>query len=38
MLAGFHTNALVTDTFARDFARRSMLTYVERIQREERNN
>uniref|UniRef100_A0ACD5U7H3 Uncharacterized protein n=1 Tax=Avena sativa TaxID=4498 RepID=A0ACD5U7H3_AVESA len=37
-LAGFHADALVTDTFARDFARRGMLAYVERIQREERNN
>ncbi|KAL4201642.1 hypothetical protein AMTRI_Chr02g217170 [Amborella trichopoda] len=37
-LAGFHANALVIDTFAKDFARRGMLTYVERIQREERNN
>ncbi|GMG98675.1 hypothetical protein Nepgr_000515 [Nepenthes gracilis] len=37
-LAGFHADALVVDTFARDFARRGMLAYVERIQREERNN
>lgn len=37
-LAGFHADALVIDTFARDFARRGMLAYVERIQREERNN
>nr|AOW73109.1 isocitrate lyase [Eleusine coracana] len=37
-LAGFHADALVTDTFARDFARRGMLAYVERIQREERLN
>ncbi|KAK1303145.1 hypothetical protein QJS10_CPB11g01236 [Acorus calamus] len=37
-LAGFHADALVTDTFARDFARRGMLAYVERIQREERDN
>jgi isocitrate lyase len=37
-LAGFHADALVTDTFARDFARRGMLAYVERIQREERIN
>ncbi|KAK5839246.1 isocitrate lyase-like [Gossypium arboreum] len=37
-LAGFHADALVTDTFARDFARRGMLAYVEKIQREERNN
>ncbi|KAM3697228.1 hypothetical protein ACB098_06G097400 [Castanea mollissima] len=37
-LAGFHANALMTDTFAKDYARRGMLAYVERIQREERNN
>ncbi|KAJ4801471.1 Isocitrate lyase [Rhynchospora pubera] len=37
-LAGFHADALVVDTFAKDFARRGMLAYVERIQREERNN
>ncbi|KAG9454146.1 hypothetical protein H6P81_007050 [Aristolochia fimbriata] len=37
-LAGFHADALVIDTFAKDFARRGMLAYVERIQREERNN
>ncbi|XVF85649.1 hypothetical protein PTKIN_Ptkin17bG0133500 [Pterospermum kingtungense] len=37
-LAGFHADALVIDTFARDFAARGMLAYVERIQRQERNN
>ncbi|MBA0711374.1 hypothetical protein Golax_010565, partial [Gossypium laxum] len=37
-LAGFHADALVTDIFAKDFARRGMLAYVEKIQREERNN
>lgn len=37
-LAGFHADALVIDTFAKDFARRGMLAYVEKIQREERNN
>ncbi|GAB2274883.1 hypothetical protein Dimus_009654 [Dionaea muscipula] len=37
-LAGFHADALVTDTFAKDYANRGMLAYVERIQREERNN
>uniref|UniRef100_A0ACD6A8G4 Uncharacterized protein n=1 Tax=Avena sativa TaxID=4498 RepID=A0ACD6A8G4_AVESA len=37
-LAGFHADALVTDTFARDFAARGMLAYVERIQREERRH
>lgn len=37
-VGGFHADALITDTFARDFARRGMLAYVEKIQREERNN
>ena len=37
-LAGFHADALVINTFAKDFARRGMLAYVERIQREEWNN
>lgn len=37
-LAGFHADALAIDTFAKDFATRGMLAYVERIQREERNN
>ncbi|GLT27745.1 hypothetical protein SLA2020_027200 [Shorea laevis] len=37
-LGGFHADALVTDTFAKDFARRGMLAYVEKIQREERDN
>nr|Q9SE26.1 RecName: Full=Isocitrate lyase; Short=ICL; AltName: Full=Isocitrase; AltName: Full=Isocitratsysase [Dendrobium crumenatum]AAF04598.1 isocitrate lyase [Dendrobium crumenatum] len=37
-LGGFHADALVTDTFAREFAKQGMLAYVERIQREERNN
>ncbi|XP_077243528.1 isocitrate lyase [Tasmannia lanceolata] len=37
-LAGFHADALVVDTFSKDFARRGMLAYVERIQREERSN
>lgn len=37
-LAGFHADALVIDTFARDYAKRGMLAYVERIQREERNH
>ncbi|XP_010532479.1 PREDICTED: isocitrate lyase isoform X2 [Tarenaya hassleriana] len=37
-LAGFHADALVIDTFAKDYARRGMLAYVERIQREERSN
>ncbi|XP_010488192.1 PREDICTED: isocitrate lyase [Camelina sativa] len=37
-LAGFHADALVVDTFAKDYARRGMLAYVERIQREERTH
>ncbi|XP_010267750.1 PREDICTED: isocitrate lyase [Nelumbo nucifera] len=37
-LAGFHADALVTDTFSKEFAERGMLAYVEKIQREERNN
>ncbi|KAI4378276.1 hypothetical protein MLD38_015776 [Melastoma candidum] len=37
-LAGFHGDALVIDTFAREYSKRGMLAYVERIQREERNN
>ncbi|GLT96777.1 hypothetical protein SLE2022_143770 [Rubroshorea leprosula] len=37
-LGGFHADALVTDTFAKDFARRGMLAYVEKIQRDERKN
>nr|KYP36999.1 Isocitrate lyase 1 [Cajanus cajan] len=37
-VGGVHSNALITSTFARDFANRGMLAYVERIQREERNN
>lgn len=36
-LAGFHANALVTDTFARDFSKLGMLAYVQNIQRQERN-
>ena len=35
-LAGFHCDALMTDTFARDFLERGMLSYVELVQREER--
>ncbi|KAJ0966109.1 hypothetical protein J5N97_027247 [Dioscorea zingiberensis] len=37
-LGGFHADALVIDTFAKDFARRGMLAYVEKIQREERKH
>jgi len=35
-LAGLHSNALVVDSFAKDFANRGMLAYVETIQRQER--
>ena len=35
-LAGFHSNSLGIDTFARDYAKRGMLAYVEDIQRKER--
>ncbi|KNE62501.1 isocitrate lyase [Allomyces macrogynus ATCC 38327] len=35
-LAGFHCDALGIDTFARDYAKRGMLAYVEGIQRQER--
>ncbi|CAH9089260.1 unnamed protein product [Cuscuta europaea] len=37
-LAGFHADALIVDTFAKDFAARGMLAYVEKIQREERKH
>lgn len=37
-LAGFHADALIVDTFAKDFAKRGMLAYVEKIQREERKH
>ncbi|KAI8805256.1 isocitrate lyase [Cladochytrium replicatum] len=37
-LAGFHSNGLITDIFARDYASRKMLAYVEGIQRQERAN
>ncbi|KAI8846473.1 isocitrate lyase [Chytridium lagenaria] len=37
-LAGFHSDALITDLFARDYASRGMLAYVEGIQRMERKN
>ena len=37
-VAGFHADALIVDTFAKDFATRGMLAYVERIQREERKH
>jgi len=35
-LGGFHANALATDNFAKDFAKRGMLAYVDTIQRKER--
>jgi isocitrate lyase len=34
-LAGFHANALVTDKFAKDFKKRHMISYVQKIQRKE---
>ncbi|KAJ3035303.1 isocitrate lyase 1 [Rhizophlyctis rosea] len=37
-LAGLHSNALISDVFARDYAKRGMLAYVEGIQRQERNH
>ncbi|KAJ3093058.1 isocitrate lyase 1 [Quaeritorhiza haematococci] len=37
-LAGFHSDALITDLFARDYATRGMLAYVEGIQRQERKH
>ena len=35
-LAGFHSNSLANDVFAKDFKNRGMLAYVEGIQRKER--
>ncbi|PVU97082.1 hypothetical protein BB560_005770 [Smittium megazygosporum] len=37
-LAGFHANALITDTFAKQFSQRGMLAYVQMIQRKEREH
>ncbi|KAJ1674289.1 isocitrate lyase 1 [Spiromyces aspiralis] len=37
-LGGFHANGLVTDQFARRFAREGMLAYVRDIQRQEREH
>jgi len=37
-LAGFHSDALGIDLFARDYAKRGMAAYVQRIQRQEREN
>lgn len=37
-LAGFHSNALSCDIFAREFSKRKMLAYVELIQRPEKEN
>ena len=37
-LAGFHSNALGIDLFARDYAKRGILAYCEQIQRKEREN
>merc|ERR1712007_88358 len=37
-LAGFHSDALGIDVFAKDYAERGMAAYVQTIQREERKN
>eukprot|EP01062_Namystynia_karyoxenos_P002104 TRINITY_DN1072_c0_g1_i12.p2 TRINITY_DN1072_c0_g1~~TRINITY_DN1072_c0_g1_i12.p2 ORF type:complete len:633 (+),score=272.91 TRINITY_DN1072_c0_g1_i12:84-1901(+) len=37
-LAGFHSNALMVDTFTADYSQRGMRAYVERIQRKEREH
>lgn len=37
-LAGFHSNALMVDTFTKDYAERGMRAYVEKIQRMEREH
>lgn len=37
-LAGFHSDALIIETFAKDYAKRYMLAYVEDIQRLERKH
>merc|ERR1719171_1240650 len=37
-LAGFHCDALSIDLFAKDYAKRGALAYVEMIQRQERKN
>ncbi|KAI9029368.1 isocitrate lyase [Hyaloraphidium curvatum] len=37
-LAGFHSDALIIDTFAREYATRGMYAYVSMIQRKEREN
>jgi len=37
-LAGFHSDALAIDNFAKDYAKRGMAAYVQQIQREERKN
>jgi isocitrate lyase len=34
----FHSDALITDLFARDYAQRGMLAYVQGIQRKEREH
>mmetsp|Transcript_41077 Transcript_41077/g.78444 ORF Transcript_41077/g.78444 Transcript_41077/m.78444 type:complete len:148 (-) Transcript_41077:6-449(-) len=35
-LAGFHANALITDTFTKEFKDKGMLAYMKMIQRQER--
>merc|ERR1711874_724831 len=37
-LAGFHSDALGIDLFARDYAKRGMKAYVQMIQRQEREH
>ncbi|RKP01612.1 hypothetical protein CXG81DRAFT_11748 [Caulochytrium protostelioides] len=37
-LAGLHSDALISNLFAKDFAQRGMLAYVEGIQRQERSH
>jgi isocitrate lyase len=37
-LAGFHCNALITDTFAHDFKESGMLAYMKNVQRRERTH
>jgi len=37
-LAGFHLNALASETLAKDYSQRYMIAYVERVQRQEKAN
>lgn len=38
IFVGFYVDVLVIDIFVKDYVKRGMLVYVERIQREERSN